>query len=1058
MTALGRWLCVFGLLCSVTHAEDIRVDPSTHAAAWRFFDQSDGLIEGRIRAIETASDGKIWFAGRLGVCVYDGQTWQTVKDTPVACHDIEEGKDGTIWIASADGLYSLRDDVLDSTTVALWPDEGEVVPYPVRILSRGDEVYVAFGTDRSFEENPPGGIGVLRQGKWDLIDIRPVMGTPFVNDLCFDRQGRLWIATDEGVAVRDGTEWRRFGRADGLPGLRAHTLFGASTGDVWVSTSTGIAQYHNDKWTTTHLDGGLRARTLGVSEEFRRAPPIATSFAETSDGVVWTFGGGALHAWLGDRWSRKDIPLPGPGDLSGLRYRIEISDENVIWSPGFRVSRFDYGGGKWRSHVAIAGSPYADPDGSTWFARQDGTTLRIRSDGETSHEGTPWPVLRSRDGTLWSGGAGRIAKQVGGSWERVVSTSDTMIVSHVAREGGLWFVSKSEVVNIHPDQTVATYRSGDWPPGVPLGRKVIEDASGTLWFIPELIDNVNGHGILSFDGSSWQQLLFADLFPKRKFDTELQNRVYDAVVSPNGDLFVGTWEGVWARESGNWRFLEESDAPWDAKVVKLLAPADDELWLACATVPGGFSGVLRRKANQWTTFGPDDGLAGSDVWELARDNRGRIWAGTTTGASVYDGSGWTSLKKGDGLLEDDVRFISPDKEGSIWLGKGRHFDPETWWVTQYVPDLTPPDTELTYLPPKDLPESAFVTFGWRGVDAWKDTRTGSFTYARRLNDSPWSDFRPELTHSFRGLAPGVHQFEVKARDLDGNTDPSPATYSFHIVAPVWRQPWFLILVTCFGAIVGIQAVRMNRARMRALQDELDTAHQLQMDLMPSESPDLAGFDIAGRCIPADRVGGDFFNYYHNGDKLLFGLADVTGKAMEAAIPAVMFSGILESIAQPSTSLTDLLKQLNRTLYRKLDARKFICFVVGEIDLNTNVMELSDCGCPFPYIYRAATQQAEEIPVAAYPLGVSENNEFVVAELTLGPGDCIVFCSDGIAEAETTPGVQLGYEATLKIIEAACREETTSQGTIARILEDVRTLTRRQDQEDDLTCLVLRSKE
>ncbi|MBT4504117.1 MAG: hypothetical protein HOC74_40680, partial [Gemmatimonadetes bacterium] len=79
-----------------------------------------------------------------------------------------------------------------------------------------------------------------------------------------------------------------------------------------------------------------------------------------------------------------------------------------------------------------------------------------------------------------------------------------------------------------------------------------------------------------------------------------------------------------------------------------------------------------------------------------------------------------------------------------------------------------------------------------------------------------------------------------------------------------------------------------------LEEELQTAHDMQMRLMPVESPQIPNLDIAGRCLTANHVGGDFFQYYPQDDKLPLCMADVTGHAMEAAIPVVMFSGILDN--------------------------------------------------------------------------------------------------------------------------------------------------------------------
>ena len=84
-------------------------------------------------------------------------------------------------------------------------------------------------------------------------------------------------------------------------------------------------------------------------------------------------------------------------------------------------------------------------------------------------------------------------------------------------------------------------------------------------------------------------------------------------------------------------------------------------------------------------------------------------------------------------------------------------------------------------------------------------------------------------------------------------------------------------------------VRRNDFSSRPL-----TAHDLQMGLMPTKPPQIEGFDITGRCIPANHVGGDFFQYFQQDGKLSLCLADVTGHAMEAAVPVMMFSGVLNS--------------------------------------------------------------------------------------------------------------------------------------------------------------------
>ena len=146
-------------------------------------------------------------------------------------------------------------------------------------------------------------------------------------------------------------------------------------------------------------------------------------------------------------------------------------------------------------------------------------------------------------------------------------------------------------------------------------------------------------------------------------------------------------------------------------------------------------------------------------------------------------------------------------------------------------------------------------------------------------------------------------------------------------------------------------IRDEEIQRQLLEEELQTAHDLQMGLMPKDSPNIKGFDISGRCFPANHVGGDFFQYFPISDnRLAISLADVTGHAMEAAVPVMMFSGILKSQMELGDSIEDLFGRLNRTLHGTLDKRTFVCFAMGELDTVTRKCRLSNSGFPYPYHY------------------------------------------------------------------------------------------------------------
>ena len=129
--------------------------------------------------------------------------------------------------------------------------------------------------------------------------------------------------------------------------------------------------------------------------------------------------------------------------------------------------------------------------------------------------------------------------------------------------------------------------------------------------------------------------------------------------------------------------------------------------------------------------------------------------------------------------------------------------------------------------------------------------------------------------------------------------------------------------------------------------------------------------------------------------------------------------------------------------------------MGEINPSTYTFRLSNGGCPSPYHFQAYTGRITELEVGAYPLGVRPDTQYEVLETQLQPGDRIVFCSDGIIEADNVAGEQFGFECTAETIQKACQEGLSAEATIDRILEAVSEFKGNAPQSDDMTCVVVR---
>ena len=245
--------------------------------------------------------------------------------------------------------------------------------------------------------------------------------------------------------------------------------------------------------------------------------------------------------------------------------------------------------------------------------------------------------------------------------------------------------------------------------------------------------------------------------------------------------------------------------------------------------------------------------------------------------------------------------------------------------------------------------------------------------------------------------------------------------------------------------------------------ELEAARQMQMGLMPTESPRIDGFNVAGGCRSATHVGGDFFQYLQVEDsRWVVCLADVTGHGMEAAIPVVMFSGVLKGLVEERRGMDDLLYNLNNTMHgsmtgNTLTGRTFVCFSGGELDVLTRTLRLSNAGCPFPFHYRASTRDVVELELEGYPLGVRPDHHYQLLEVNLQVGDRVVLCTDGIVEAEDRAGHMFGFERTSYAIREGCRRGLSADELIEFIPDEVRSFTGDVDPQDDQTVVAIEVK-
>jgi sigma-B regulation protein RsbU (phosphoserine phosphatase) len=192
-----------------------------------------------------------------------------------------------------------------------------------------------------------------------------------------------------------------------------------------------------------------------------------------------------------------------------------------------------------------------------------------------------------------------------------------------------------------------------------------------------------------------------------------------------------------------------------------------------------------------------------------------------------------------------------------------------------------------------------------------------------------------------------------------------------------------------------------------LQDDLNTAREIQRQLLPHGARGIPGLDLAAAYVPARELGGDFYDFLPYGQgKLAMALGDVSGKGTAAALYGSLAIGTLRELVVGSTcNPASMLGMLNRRMHgARLDAR-FIAMLFAVYDAPAHRLTLSNAGGPYPLLVRDGGIQ--EIRVEGVPLGLFLDSEYEETTIDLRPGDVVLFASDGILESENVREEEFG---------------------------------------------------
>jgi sigma-B regulation protein RsbU (phosphoserine phosphatase) len=251
------------------------------------------------------------------------------------------------------------------------------------------------------------------------------------------------------------------------------------------------------------------------------------------------------------------------------------------------------------------------------------------------------------------------------------------------------------------------------------------------------------------------------------------------------------------------------------------------------------------------------------------------------------------------------------------------------------------------------------------------------------------------------------------------------------------------------------AIRQAQINLAIAQSEIKIAQRIQASLSPSAPIKSIHFEVTGFCLPADQVGGDYFDYfYRNENRLDMIIADVSGHSIGPALFMVETRSAIRAQASGSGTPAETLSVINNFLFEDLDKSDyFITLFYLQYDITNQQLSFANAGHPPPLLLSPFQTKCRQLDAEGLILGVYKNVVFEERSTTLSQGDLILLYTDGLTEAENANGEFFGLERVSDILVQHAQQ--TPQAIIEALLEQLKQFCRSEFFNDDITLMIFK---
>ena len=526
---------------------------------------------------------------------------------------------------------------------------------------------------------------ILPGGDFTILTTSDGLPSNNLSDVLVDDENKLWVSSDSGVGVFDGSSWKRYGPSDGLPSQEVTDLSIDNDGIIWVGTEKGLATFKRggfdvideegapvgipvecvyfdrggNMWVGTSVKGvfvkkGGEWNRTGSKEGL--VTDSARTIIQSWDNSIWAASWAGISRWDGFGWQGFK-PMQR---LGTYKVRKLLASKNRLWfftDNGIHTSK----GSEWRHYTEDDGLISNDVNCGILVSDDHlyvGTAygMSIIKDGvienyviPNRHFGNNCISLATDDrNRIWVGtwetglnlfDSGYWSKILGESEDMLATVRDFVFVS----DGSMVFNTKNGIV-MQNEQNWKTYTRQNGLAGDDI-RCGIYDNTGTYWA-------GSSTGICSFSNGRWKRYRSIHGLPSED--------IWDCTIDSEGTVWFGSSEGIIsiAENAISDRSPELGIDELDVRSVKAVGPT-----VYFGTENGR---LITYSQGTWDIYGSKFLKTDKGIYTIAAEPSGVIWFGTNgDGIIRYEGEKTSSYTIKDGLPSNFVRSVAWS-DGALW--------------------------------------------------------------------------------------------------------------------------------------------------------------------------------------------------------------------------------------------------------------------------------------------------------------------------------------------------------------------------------------------------------